>query len=189
MPWTDSSDDEFEKKCFFVRKKPSNSVVASKLPTVQGFSPTFIRLSSDTNQTLGHDDSISFDYNNTVYGSVYHFPGSTKIHIWEPGYYNVYYSVFVNEPAQISCFLNGCVISGTTNGTPNQTANSSEFIMFISPLHISFDKTKLPSTETSAVFEIKNHSSYICPIHLITPPGSGPAVLQNVAVLNIVRIA
>lgn len=187
MPWTDSSDDEYEEKKYFVRKKQSVSV--SKPNTIHWFNPTFIRLSSDTNQTLYHDDSVSFDYNNTVYGSIYHCPGSPKIHIWEPGYYNVYYSVFINEPAQISCFLNGLIISGTTNGSPKQTVNSSEFIMHITPIHILFDKTKLPSTETSAVFEIKNHSSYICPIHLISPPDSGPSVLQNIAVLNIVRIA
>lgn len=186
MPWTDSSDDEFEKK-YFLRKKQSNSLLVSK--QIQGFNPTFIRLSSDTNQTLEHDDSVSFDYNDMIFGSAYHLPGSTKIHIWEPGYYNVYYSLFINEPAQISCFLNGIIISGTTNGSPKQTANSSEFIMNVSETNVLFDKTKLPLTETSAVFEIKNHSSYISPIHLITLPDSGPPVLQNIAVLNIVRIA
>jgi len=185
MPWTDSSDDEYENKNIFFRKKTSLSVSKHN----QTFSPTFIRLSSDTNQSLKDDDSVSFDYNNMVHGSVYHCPGSKKIHIWEPGYYNVYYSVFVNEPAQISCFLNGIIISGTTNGAPKQTANSSEFIMHITSRDILFDKTKLPQTETSAVFEIKNHVSYISPINLITPPDSGPSVLQNVAVLNIVRIA
>ena len=59
---------------------------------------------------------IAFDSSGVIVGSISHTNGSSEIGINTPGNYEVVYSVSASNSSQFSLFLNGVVVSGSTNG-------------------------------------------------------------------------
>ena len=89
--------------------------------------------------------------------------------------------------AQFGCFLNGVLIPGSVVGEPGTTVQIVSFNLIEVTKEDLLENPDSP-TGVAAVFQIRNHTSYITPIILNGREGSGSDVSQNNASLMIVQL-
>lgn len=145
---------------------------------------TFINVYSTMEQTIAENQPIIFDKNNCVSGKCFHVPNSGEIWIWEPGFYQVYMSIYQLDSGQFSLIKNGNVlIYGTTIGSIHGSILNNVCIFEIaeSDISISFMNKKC------CKIELINTSS-VNSVSLYGSASSGNQIPQNTATITILQI-
>jgi len=154
------------------------------------FSPTFIHMDRNTDQTLLPEENVIFDSVNVLQGDCYLNAPSGDVLFWAPGYFSIYFNIYHQEACQFSTFLNNNLIPGTIVGSPTGSAqNSSSSIFYIAPADILYLTTPFSPIGTAAVVNFRNHTSFAPVIHLNGQSGSGSASPQIVATSVIFKLA
>jgi hypothetical protein len=120
-------------------------------------------------------------------GPIMFVPGTSDIILGSLGYFLVISKVYHTYAVQLGAFLNGVLIPGSVVGEP---ATSS-----MAMIHTIVEVTKddlLPNSDSptgvGAVFQIRNHTSYITPIILDGRAGSGSDLTQINAAITVVQL-
>jgi hypothetical protein len=148
---------------------------------------SFGRIYNDVPQAVDLEDSVTFNKNGVLVGTLAHVPGSADILLCSAGYYEVVGKLFHEYAIQTGLFLNGVLLVGSVMGEPATTAMA--IVQYILPVHLA---DLLPNTDSptgvAAVLQIRNHSSYITPIILNGREGSGSDLTQVNASMMIIQL-
>lgn len=154
------------------------------------FSQTFIHADRSTDQLVGQEEAVIFDFPSIQYGSAAHPPDSPDFFVWRAGYYHVSFVLCHQEPCQFTIFMNGAVVPGTTVGSPTGSSqNKLTAIIYISPSDVLVSPTLLSPTGFAAKLNIVNHTSYVPFVTLNGVGGSGSVTPQMVASMVIFLLA
>jgi hypothetical protein len=83
-------------------------------------------------QTVALDGAVTFSSNGVMTAGITHSIGDAGITLVSAGAYKITFSVSTTEPSQISLFINGVVVAGTTYGSGAGTQqNTGQAILTI----------------------------------------------------------
>jgi hypothetical protein len=155
------------------------------------FDTTFLSVTRNVDQTLTAEQDVIFDGVGWVVGDCAISLPSSDLLFWTPGYYQVYFNIYHQEPCQFAVFVNNVLsIEDSIVGSPTgSSSNSSSLIIYLTPAQVLFQSTSLSPTGTAAVINFRNHTSFAPSITLNGQSGSGSASPQVVAVVVINRLA
>jgi hypothetical protein len=147
---------------------------------------TFLNIYNTTQQQVLKNYPIVFESNNYIHGSCAHEPGTSKIHLWAPGFYYVYTNIYHIEGCTFSLFKNSnVIIPGSTIGSlTGSSQNSSVVILQVCEDDILFPCPLSPSGKT-CILEVYNNTPYIPFVTLYDSSGLGYSVPQINATLTI----
>ena len=138
---------------------------------------SFLRAYNDIPRDVDLEQPVLFNKTGVVYGPVNHVAGSGQVILGTVGYYLIIGKVFHEFACQVAGFLNGVLIPGTVVGEAATTS-----VILTHTIIAIYPEDLLPNSDSptgfGAVFEIKNHSSYITPITLNGREGSGSDLTQ-----------
>jgi len=142
---------------------------------------------SDVDQFIPTEAPVFFNNTNSQSGKCKHIIGDSNLYFWQAGYYHIYTNLYHQEACQFSLFLNGVVVTGSTIGSPTGASqNSTSLIIAVNPGDISTPvSTSISPTGFAAVFELKNHTSFVPVITLNGIGGSGSALPQVTATITL----
>jgi hypothetical protein len=149
-------------------------------------SQTFISVYSITSQTVTLENPIIFDNILNQMGNIGFIPFTSKIYVWQPGYYYVTSLLHHIEACQFAIFLNGNVYGFPFSSPTGATHSYSDLIIRINPEDM-VNETSLSPSGLAACLEVFNHSSFNPNIRLDNPGGSAPNDLT--ATINIILLA
>jgi hypothetical protein len=148
---------------------------------------SFLRSYNDIPGSVELEDPILFNKNDIIVGTLAHVPGTGDFLLCSVGYYQVLGKVFHEFAVQIAGFLNGVLLPGSVIGEPATTS----MIIIHDILRVT-EADLLPNenspTGFAAVYQVRNHSSYITPILLDGRAGSGSDLTQVNASMVILQI-
>lgn len=148
---------------------------------------SFMRAYNDVPESVDLEQPITFNKNDVVRGNIRLAPGTGHLLLCTPGYYMVIAKVYHLYSIQLGCYLNGVLLPGSVVGEPATTA-----VVLIHDIVAVSAADLLPNvnspTGVAAVYEIRNHSSYITPVLLDGRFGSGSDPTQINASLVAVQI-
>lgn len=148
---------------------------------------SFAKIYNDVPQSVELEQPVLFNKNGVIVGPIAHIPGSGDLLIGSIGYFQIFVKVYHEFSAQFGCFLNGVLIPGSVIGEPGTTVQIVSFNLIEVTQNDLLPNLDSP-TGVAAVFQIRNHTSYITPIVLDGREGSGSDVTQTNASLMIVQI-
>jgi hypothetical protein len=149
-------------------------------------SNTFLNVYNTTQQQVLKNYPVVFDSNNYIHGPCAHELGTSKIHLWEPGFYYVYTNIYHIEGCTFSLFKNSnIIVPGSTIGSlTGSSQNSSVVILQITQDDIIVPCTYSPSGYT-CILEVYNNTPYIPFVTLYDSSGLGYSMPQINATLTI----
>jgi hypothetical protein len=106
-------------------------------------------------------------------GNIGHLPFTSKIYVWQPGYYYINSGIHHIEVCQFSVFKNGVIYGNPYSSSTGATNLIMNLIMYIAPEDMT-NETSLSPTGFAACIETVNHSSFLPFIILNNPAGSAP---------------
>jgi hypothetical protein len=149
-------------------------------------SKTFIDVYSSTVQNVLVGSSVVYDNFIQKMGSIDLLPFTSKIYIWQPGYYYVTTHLHVIEPVQFAIFLNGNI-----SGIPFSSSTGSAILYHDVIIHITQNDMIIPTTLSpsgfAATLETVNHISFNPNAILNNPAGSAPN--DNTAKMVVILLA
>jgi hypothetical protein len=149
-------------------------------------SPTFISVYSQTSQTVVVENPIIYDGILNQMGNIGHVPFTSKIYVWQPGYYYVTTVFHHIEACQFAIFLNGAIYGRAFSSPTGATHSYDDMIIHITPNDM-INETSLSPTGFAACLETYNHSSFNPNIILNNPGGSAAPDLT--ASMNVILLA
>ena len=139
-------------------------------------------------QTVGLEEAVTFDSNNSIQGGCAHDLFTPDIWVWQPGFYYTYTNFYHIQACQFSLFKNNIVIPGGIIGSPTGSSqNSSALIFEILAADINQPYSGAPGG-FACNLQARNHTSYIPIITLNGSDGSGLAPNQVCATLTLVLL-
>jgi hypothetical protein len=149
-------------------------------------SQTFISVYSITSQTVVVENPIIYDAILNQMGNIGFLPFTSKIYIWQPGYYYVSSTFHHIEPCQFALFLNGNMYGFPYSSSTGATHSYNDKIIKITMADM-INETSLSSSGFAACLEVYNHSSFNPNIILNNPAGSAPNDIT--ANINVILLA
>ena len=162
-------------------------VIGSTGPTgTKGsLSNTFLNAYSVNEQKVQQNTAVIFENQTVMYGNCYHSPNTSQLWIWEPGFYQIYVSVYQLESGQFSLMKNGSiVIPGSTIGSLNASALNNICIIQVLPEDIITSYTNSPNGIACQI-ELVNTSSRLPYVSLYGSQSTGNNIVQNTATISI----
>jgi hypothetical protein len=150
-------------------------------PTEQN---TFINICRISDVAVTQEAAVVYDVVIQKFGSVEYNVGGASIFLWQPGYYQIYYSVFPQQPAQFAVKLNDTIIPGSIVGSTSGSINGS-IIVLISTNDLTQSVDFPTPTGFAALIQIVNHTSNVPIVLLNGSTGSGTQTTQVRATLTI----
>jgi hypothetical protein len=148
---------------------------------------SFLRSYNDVPDSIELDDPIRFNKNDLTVGTLLHVPGTGDFLFYSVGYYQILGKIFHEFAVQIGGFLNGVLLPGSVVGEPATTS-----MCIIHEILRITEADLLPNVNSptgfAAVYQVRNHSSYITPILLDGRAGSGSDLTQVNASMLIMQI-
>jgi hypothetical protein len=146
-----------------------------------------MRAYNDIPGSVELEQPVLYNKNDLIVGTLAHVPGTGDFLLGSVGYYQILGKVFHEFAVQIGCFLNGVLITGSVIGEPATTS-----MIVVHEIVRVTAADLLPNinspTGVAAVFQIRNHSSFITPILLDGRVGSGSDLTQVNAAMVILQI-
>jgi hypothetical protein len=119
-------------------------------------------------------------------GNIGFIPFTSKIYIWQPGFYYVTTQAHHIEPCQFSLFLNGNVYGNPFSSSTGAAQTYYDIIIRITENDM-INEISLSPTGFAACLETVNHSSFNPFVILNNPAGS--AVPDTTAHINVILLA
>jgi hypothetical protein len=113
-------------------------------------------------------------------------PFTSKVYVWQPGYYNIQVILHHIEACQFQLFKNGIPRGSPFSSPTGATLLTHMSIIYIDPSDFT-EPTSLSPTGFAVAIELVNHTSYNPAIRLDNPGGS--ATNDLVANLTMFRLA
>ena len=152
-------------------------------------SNTSLNAYSVVEQKVEQNKPIIFEDHTFMYGNCYHSPNTSQIWIWEPGYYQIYVSIYQLESGQFSLMKNGSIIvPGSTVGSLNASALNNICIVQILDGDFTVPYPNSP-TGMACQIELINTSSRLHYVTLYGSHSTGNSHPQNTATITINLIA
>jgi hypothetical protein len=146
----------------------------------------FGRIYNDVPQSVAIGDSVLFNKNGILKGTIAHVAGSSELLLCGEGYYEIFGKVFHEFAVQMGVYLNGVLLTGSVVG---EAAAASilltHTLVGVAPGDL-FPNTDSP-TGVAAILQIRNHISYI-PITLDGREGSGEDLTQINASMMVIQL-
>jgi hypothetical protein len=136
-------------------------------------SQTFITVYSITPQTIHLEQPVIYDAVLNQMGNIGLVPNTSKVYIWQPGYYYVSTLFHHIEACQFSLFLNGSIYGLPFSSPTGATHGYDDNIIRILPEDM-VNETSLSPSGFAACLETVNHTSYNPNIIFNNPSGSAP---------------
>jgi hypothetical protein len=149
-------------------------------------SHTFITVVSATKQQIPAEQPIVYDFTLNQMGNIGHLPFTSKIYVWQPGYYYVTTLFHHIEACQFAIFLNGSIYNNPFSSASAGVQCYYDMIIHITPNDM-INETPLSPTGFAAALETVNHTSYIPIITLDDEAGSAPNDAS--ATMNVILLA
>jgi hypothetical protein len=149
-------------------------------------SQTFISVHSGTTQTILVEQPVVYDSILNQMGNIGHVPFTSKIYIWQPGYYYVTSAVHHIEVCQYAIFLNGNMYGFPHSSSTGATILYIDMIINITPNDM-INETSLSPSGFAACLETVNHTSFL-PFTVLNNP-AGSAVPDSTASMNVILLA
>jgi hypothetical protein len=149
-------------------------------------SQTFITVISATTQTIINEQAVLYDYILNQMGNIGHVPFTSKIYIWQPGYYYVTSLIHHIEVCQFAIFLNGNMYGNACSSSTGASNLYIDMIIHITPNDM-VNETSLSPSGFAACLETLNHTSYL-PFIIINNP-AGSVVPDTTASMNVILLA
>jgi hypothetical protein len=148
---------------------------------------SFLRSYNDIPGSVELEQPVLFNKNDIIVGTLAHVPGTGDFLLYSVGYYQVSGKIFHEFAIQIAGFLNGVLLQGSVIGEPATTS-----MIIIHDIIRVTEADLLPNANSptgfAAVYQVRNHSSYITPILLDGRAGSGSDLTQVNASMVIIQI-
>ncbi len=151
---------------------------------------TFINICRVSDIAVPQEMAVAYDVLIQKYGNVEYNVGGASVYIWQPGYYQLYYSLFPQQPAQFAVKLNDTIISGSIVGSSGGSSSIAGSIIFLITDNDFTQPTNFPTpTGFAALIQIVNHTSIVPIVILNGSNGSGLQTTQVRAMLtlNLIR--
>jgi hypothetical protein len=100
-------------------------------------------------------------------------PLSSKVYVWQPGYYNIQTLFHHIEACQFQIFKNGLPRGSPFSSPTGATMLTHTSIIDLQPVDFT-EPTTLSPTGFAAAIEVVNHTSWNPAIRLDNPGGSAP---------------
>jgi hypothetical protein len=148
---------------------------------------SFLRAYNDVAETVEIEQPVLFNKADLIVGPLAFVPGTGDFLICSVGYFQILGKIFHEFAIQIGGFLNGVLLPGSVVGEPATTS-----MCIIHEILRVTEADLLPNVNSptgfAAVYQIRNHSSYITPILLDGRAGSGSDLTQINASVIILQI-
>jgi hypothetical protein len=113
-------------------------------------------------------------------------PFTSKIYVWQPGYYYVTTVLHHIEACQFAIYLNGSLYAYPFSSPTGATHSYNDIIVHITPEDM-VNETSLSPSGFAACLETFNHTSFNPNVKLNNPGGSAPNDLT--ASMNVILLA
>jgi hypothetical protein len=113
-------------------------------------------------------------------------PFTSKVYVWQPGYYNIQLILHHIEACQFQIFKNGVPRGSAFSSPTGATLLTHTSIIYLDASDFT-ESTNLSPSGLAAAIEIVNHTSWNPAIRLDNPGGSAPGDLA--ASLTMFRLA
>jgi len=146
-----------------------------------------LRCYNDEPQLVDLEQPVLFNKNGHKYGAINHIAGTGDILFETVGYYILMVRVYHLFAAQFGAFLNGVLLPGSVIGQAATTSTiATQSLIAITAADLLPNVNS--STGVAAVWQLRNHSSFITPITLDGRAGDGSDPTQVNATLTTFQI-
>jgi hypothetical protein len=149
-------------------------------------SQTFISVYSSTVQQIFPEQAIVYDAIINQMGNIGHVPFTSKILVWQPGYYYVTTSLHTIESCQYAIFLNGNMYNNPFSASTGASTLYHDLIIRITPEDM-INETPLSPFGFAASLETVNHTSFN-PFTILNNP-AGSVANDICANMNVILLA
>ena len=147
----------------------------------------FLKVYNDVPQTVDLDQPFTYNRFGVRNGPLYFVPNTGQILIGAVGYYYFMGKLYHQYAVQTACYLNNVIIPGSVVGE----AGTSAVVVSHNIIEVK-QEDLLPNldsgTGVAAIFETRNHSSYITPVILDGREGDGSDMTQINASVIIIQL-
>jgi hypothetical protein len=138
---------------------------------------SFMRAYNDVTESVELEQAFTFNKNDVIKGLIRLLPGTGQLLLCTPGYYMIIGKLYHLYALQVGCYLNNVLLPGSVVG---ESATTS--VLLVHDIVAVSAADLLPNVNSptgfAAVYEIKNHSSFITPVILDGRAGSGSDLTQ-----------
>jgi hypothetical protein len=138
-------------------------------------------------QSIDLEQPVLFSSLDLLVGPLAFIPGTGDVLICSIGYFQILAKVFHEFAVQFGGFLNGNLLPGSVVGEPATTSMCAVHELLRVTAADLLPNANSP-TGFAAVYQIRNHSSYITPVILNGREGSGSDLSQINASLMLLQI-
>jgi hypothetical protein len=146
-----------------------------------------MRIYNNIAQSIDLEQPVLFSNLDLLVGPLVFIPGTGDILICSIGYFQIWAKVFHEFAVQFGGFLNGVLLPGAVVGEPATTSMCAIHEILMVTAADLLPNVNSP-TGFAAVYQIRNHSSFITPVILNGREGSGSDLSQINASLMLLQI-
>ena len=146
---------------------------------------TFLSIARITDVAITRESAIPYDLLVQKQGDIEYAEGGASIYVRRTGYYQLYFSMYVQQPAQFAAILNTTILPGTIVGSASGSSTVTCSTIF---LVTAADLIQPIPTGFAALLQIINHTSLAPSVTLSGANGGGSQPDQSRAILVLTLI-